>query len=169
MLAFTKCMHASQFSLPLVNVSLLSALFFLSQFLSLPLRYRRAMSGETPNNHDSMNQGDSSTDSERTWTNIPPPVIDADLDDDDVSSMMDLQGPIILGNEPLDVAPLTKVCFQQQEVHVPQWLKEHEAYKEGDWKVFNRTRPDRRKDWVSDSILQISFVFLSYVIRYSYF
>lgn len=118
------------------------------------------MSTQTPNSPTLMDFKDSSTDSERTLSeispeDIPPIVIDADFEGDEITStmstMVDMQQQRILGKEPLEVVPLTRVPLRGQEVHVPQWLKEHDYYKDGDWRVFHRVRSNRRKDWVSDS------------------
>ncbi|BAF15165.1 Os04g0505300 [Oryza sativa Japonica Group] len=107
----------------------------------------------------------SSSDSEATLDDIPPIVIDADLEEEenmsDMSSMLNLQGPDKLGNnQPLDIVPLNSIPFRQEvafhqkvdsskeEVPVPQWMKQLDNYKDGDWTVFLQIRDDGHKDWV---------------------
>uniref|UniRef100_A0A0D9ZMV9 Uncharacterized protein n=1 Tax=Oryza glumipatula TaxID=40148 RepID=A0A0D9ZMV9_9ORYZ len=106
----------------------------------------------------------SSSDSEATLDDIPPIVIDADLEEEenmsDMSSMLNLQGPDKLGNnQPLDIVPLNSIPFRQEvafhqkvdsskeEVPVPQWMKQLDNYKDGDWTVFLQIRDDGHKDW----------------------
>uniref|UniRef100_A0A0D9W6W2 Uncharacterized protein n=1 Tax=Leersia perrieri TaxID=77586 RepID=A0A0D9W6W2_9ORYZ len=63
---------------------------------------------------------------------------------------------------PLDVVPLNAIPFGQvvasnlhkkhkksvrEEVPIPQWMKELDNYKHGDWKVFRETRASGHKDW----------------------
>uniref|UniRef100_A0A0D9WR16 Uncharacterized protein n=1 Tax=Leersia perrieri TaxID=77586 RepID=A0A0D9WR16_9ORYZ len=103
--------------------------------------------------------GYSSTDSEATLDLIPPAVIDADLDEEEtmsaMSPMLNPQG----SDPPLDVVPLNAIPFTQvvasnlckkpirEEVPIPEWMKELDNYKSGDWKAFRETRVNGHKDW----------------------
>uniref|UniRef100_J3LZD7 Uncharacterized protein n=2 Tax=Oryza brachyantha TaxID=4533 RepID=J3LZD7_ORYBR len=102
----------------------------------------------------------SSTDSEATLDDLPPIVIDANLEEEEnrvvVSPMWNPQGShMLFNNQPLDVMPLNAIPFGQkvslgkekEEVPVPQWMKELDLYKDGDWKVFLQIRDDGHKDW----------------------
>lgn len=129
----------------------------------------------------------SSSDSEATLDDIPPIVIDADLEEEenmsDMSSMLNLQGPDKLGNnQPLDIVPLNSIPFRQEvafhqkvdsskeEVPVPQWMKQLDNYKDGDWTVFLQIRDDGHKDWVSGAILHFFIKFVTYALLfYIYF
>ncbi|KAG8050905.1 hypothetical protein GUJ93_ZPchr0009g1121 [Zizania palustris] len=92
----------------------------------------------TPNLFPMSFEDSSNSDSERTLTDIPPVVINADSEDDEVTSnryaMVLVEAPHILCNEALEVgAPSTR----QQEVEIPDRLKTHNSYIDGDWKAFH--------------------------------
>ena len=41
-----------------------------------------------------------------------------------------------------------KVDSSKEEVPVPQWMKQLDNYKDGDWTVFLQIRDDGHKDWI---------------------
>uniref|UniRef100_A0A0A8Y8E0 Uncharacterized protein n=1 Tax=Arundo donax TaxID=35708 RepID=A0A0A8Y8E0_ARUDO len=86
----------------------------------------------------STSHEDSSEDVERTMSYV------------EVDVTLDPHGPIINGQDPLDIQPLSRLFLELQEVEIPDWLKDHKLYKIGDWKAFIKARPDGRHNWVSD-------------------
>ncbi|KAL5206752.1 hypothetical protein ABZP36_034961 [Zizania latifolia] len=110
------------------------------------------MTSEIAPNLAPMNSRDSSnSDSERTLTGIPPAVIDVDSEDDEVTSnryaMVLVQGPHMLCSDALDVGAASS---RRQEVEIPEWLKTHNSYIDGDWKAFHESRLNgKQADWGS--------------------
>uniref|UniRef100_A0A0E0KPN2 MBD domain-containing protein n=1 Tax=Oryza punctata TaxID=4537 RepID=A0A0E0KPN2_ORYPU len=111
------------------------------------------MSSEAPKSIALMSN--SGYDSDETLTDNPFVGIDADSEDEENTSAMTL----LLGNQPLDVAPLNAIPFNRvqalsrkvvsgkEEVSIPHWLKVHKLYEDGDWKASISIRANGHKDW----------------------
>lgn len=125
------------------------------------------MSSEAPKGVAPMSG--SEYDSDETLSDIPFIGSDADSKDEGNTSAMTFP----LGKQPLDVAPLNAIPFSEVQgsnrkevsskevVPIPQWLKEHKLYKDGDWEVSISIRAIGQKDWVSDSILLFFIKFVT--------
>uniref|UniRef100_A0A0E0DDB4 Uncharacterized protein n=1 Tax=Oryza meridionalis TaxID=40149 RepID=A0A0E0DDB4_9ORYZ len=111
------------------------------------------MSSEAPKGVDPMSG--SKYDSAETLSDVPFIGSDADSKDEGNTSAMTFP----LGKQPLDVAPLNAIPFNEVQgsnrkevsrkevVSIPQWLKEHKLYKDGDWEVSISIRATGQKDW----------------------